>query len=347
MPEAASHEFRNDFVKAVRLAAAEALSPNGILMRQLDGIKKCPVFAGIRMPEGRICLLFRMPATVLRRLDFRMATRGFISDTIKSSFSEDHIDVIVRLADESFLDHFEMMAGDLISAAAEEDRPDALAGAVHFRLQQWRNFCNRLDNRLSLDQVVGLAAELKVLSFLIDEGVQPDAVVAAWMGPTGHQHDFRLAQFSIEVKSCQSRESLRITVSSSLQLEPVAGFPLYLAIVRVLRNDPSGISLNDLIETIRGRLRDGHHDSALLTLNSKLILVGYESTPEEQECFTKLLMETPKIFLVHEGFPRIKKEHVPSCVDKLSYTLVIPPGEQAICLPWIASDTQISRNGHS
>jgi hypothetical protein len=339
MPDAVLHEFRTAFVKAVSLAASDALSPNGILMRQLKEMKTCPVFAGIRMPVGRVCLLFRLPAAVLRHLDFRMATRGFSAETIKSSLSEDHIDVVVQLAGESFRDHFEMMAGDLLAAASEQIRPAELAGAVHFRLLQWRNFCNRLDNRLSPDQAVGLAAELKVLNFLIDRGVHPDAAVKAWMGPTGHQHDFRLANISIEVKSCQSKETLKITLSSSLQLEPIAGSLLYLAIVRVFRNDPGGVSLNEVVEATRSRLRDGHHNSGLMTLNSKLILTGYEAEPEEQESLMKMLMEEPRIFHVHEGFPRIRSEYVPSCVEKLSYGMIIPPDEQPVTPTWDPSDT--------
>ena len=314
---------------------SERKGTSGLFKRQLKDHPSCPVFVGLRLPDSFPSLVYRLPLEALRQNEFRMSTRGFQVESETTAENGQFCDVEVRLNDECFSEHFELMSTDLLSTTLTAESAGIAGTLLLDRLMMWRDFSATLNGAgLGLDKLVGLAAELVFLRTLLCADVSPNVAIQSWVGPSGHQHDFRLPQASVEVKSSRTVEAIKVTFSSTRQLEPVDDLPLFLAVVRIDMREPFGTCLPDLVREIRDLLRAGNHNSEIGIFNMKLITVGYNEGAEDYYSRIRFRADDPIFFPVRDDFPRIASDAVPNEVDKIQFRLSIPSSLSKVKPDW-------------
>lgn len=134
----------------------------------------------------------------------------------------------------------------------QEGKPFAVA--VRGVLETYHELLRGL-GRLSDREEVGLFGELLVLDRLIDE-IGESVAVSAWRGAISEEHDFGLPKDDVEVKTTMG-EGRRHWVGTATQLEPTVGRPLWLLSLQVTSAGAGGLSLPELIGSVRLKLIDG------------------------------------------------------------------------------------------
>jgi hypothetical protein len=105
---------------------------------------------------------------------------------------------------------------------------------------------------LSSESRLGLLGELWCLLRLIS--THGPSAIDSWIGPGGEQHDFRLDQREIEVKTAANAARTHV-IHGLQQLTASPGYKLYLLSLHLQpAGSGAGFSLCDLIENVRGTL---------------------------------------------------------------------------------------------
>jgi hypothetical protein len=188
-----------------------------------------------------------------------------------------------------------------------ESTGESLIDAIQDELAAWEALLSQppmLDRNLR----TGLLGELWVLwSVFRDLGVD---AIESWTGPLSEQHDFRLAEEDLEVKTTLST-SREHTISGVGQLVADGCRPLSVISVQLkpAGNGP-GVSLNEAVEKFRVRLAGDH--SALANFNRKIASAGYRHVESDRERYC--LRSRPQKIPVDELFPRLTAEDLSSIV---------------------------------
>ena len=133
--------------------------------------------------------------------------------------------------------------------------PAPRAADVSTWLQRLASLLSRLEQG-GRTRLQGLWAELLV----IREMGAPELLVRRWRPDSYERFDFLGGGFALEVKSCQDFE--RVHEFSLEQLRPPEGLEVWVASV-VVRRDPAGVSVLDLLGELEERLRDPVYRQAL------------------------------------------------------------------------------------
>ena len=211
---------------------------------------------------------------------------------------------------------FSIITDEVLSQIKENPtRPDYVCHQV---LERWRELLEREATSLpGLEKLIGLFGELWFLRELVKHDF---SAIRYWTGPKGHQHDFSLSKFAIEVKTTQSRYGLFIEIHGHKQLEPPENGQLYLVVVRVEQVVSSGESIPELIDSI---VSLGGDRQMLLSLLAQidLSLLAFDSYKD-----THFSMLERRIYEVNEDFPCITTKSfvgdtLPAGVIKLNYQI--------------------------
>jgi len=189
--------------------------------------------------------------------------------------------------------------------------PDALAGA----LERFRLLFERSEYPVSGQQIAGLMAELVVLEWLLEEGIE---AVTGWAGPFGAAHDFTFGSIHAEVKALPASGERRIKVSSINQLEEPAGGSLYILGVRVGWG-------SETIEERYERVRCLVSPDRITDLERRMEAAGCPVPIEGPWNALKLCVGTPEAWRVSNGFPRLVPSllaggEVPKGISEVQYT---------------------------
>jgi hypothetical protein len=182
----------------------------------------------------------------------------------------------IACLDQELHPEFDEVVLDILETIQGADQP-AVAAAES--LARWRRlFRSRLVRGLSMEARIGLFAELSVLIALTEaDSALP---IEMWRGPLREPHDFELKSRCIEVKGLAER-SERFTVHGWEQLDRHDERPLDLILVNVV-SDPTGLSISNLVETLRKRVESP------TTLRARLLAAGWDETiaTADDETFT-------------------------------------------------------------
>lgn len=159
----------------------------------------------------------------------------------------------------------------LYAEAIDELGPEPATSDVANWLQRLADLLSRLEQE-GRKRLQGLWAELLV----IREFGAPELLVRRWRADPHERFDFLASAFALEVKSCQDFE--RVHEFSLEQLRPPAGLESWV-VSAVLRRDPMGLSVLDLLKDIEGRLTD----PALRQLLRELTLTTAGSALDEDD----------------------------------------------------------------
>jgi len=144
----------------------------------------------------------------------------------------------------------------VICAVADRVQQDAKSFAIAVRdvIETYHELLRGI-GRLSEQEEIGLFGELWVLHRLID-GLGEAVAVGAWRGAISEEHDFGLPQDDVEVKTTTG-EKRQHWVGTLTQLEPTLGRPLWLLSLQVTTAGVGGLSLPELVASLRLKIENG------------------------------------------------------------------------------------------
>lgn len=222
--------------------------------------------------------------------------------------------LVLSLEDSRRRDLFLTICGDVVSAAALAEKPDALDQFLA-RLAAWRQFLRDRNTGLSESDTVGLLGELFVLGKLLD--IDPE-LLSAWAAPDDGLHDFTLDGHALEVKSSIG-PAAAITISKLDQLETIGLRKLDLLHVRMIKS-PNGHSLSDIVAAVAGRLPN---EAARRAFGNALLRRGL--MPDDISAQTNLKVQLREVdaYTVSDTFPRLTRISLPVAIKEATYTLEV------------------------
>lgn len=166
--------------------------------------------------------------------------------------------------------------------------------------------------KLKKTEIRGLYAELCFLEHLI-ENTSPKAL-DHWQGPHNGLHDFVMENYSVEVKSYMSQQSVRIL--NERQLDPHSSNKLFLATFHI-QEDPSGISINEKIEILEKKFTGKLKLQFISTLNDS----GYFKT--HAIYYEKFLLKENlrSLYQINTNFPSTKVLNLNPEIFNIKYQL--------------------------
>lgn len=220
--------------------------------------------------------------------------------------------LVLSLEDGNRRDLFATICSDVVAAAAQAGRSQALAQFVA-RLDAWRHFLRDRRDGLSREETIGLVGELMIMEQLvaIENGLQ-----TCWEAPADGLHDFLREGRALEVKTSVG-PTTRLRISSLDQLEPAGLNSLDLVHVRLIEA-ADGRTLDSLLGDIEDRLPDeaSRRDFANALLRRGLM-------PDDASARTSLRFKLRGMdtYRVQEDFPRLSRAIAPAAVVEAVYQL--------------------------
>lgn len=180
-------------------------------------------------------------------------------------------------------------------------RGDTPEAAFRTTLANWKALL-RPTERMSDEQRLGMFGELLVLDRVL--AVKGAPAIAAWTGPLGEPHDFRIGTQEIEVKTTSSRKRIHL-ISSLEQLEPSPNRALHLLSIQLepAGND-AGLALPELVDHVRARLPASSVERQMFETS---LLVGWRFSDVHAPLYReRFQLRTPAVLLAVTGdLPRI------------------------------------------
>jgi hypothetical protein len=196
---------------------------------------------------------------------------------------------------------FLRLVADAVEELGEEPAADALS--------RWLQKLAALFTSLELDgrrRLRGLWAELLVMRDLGD----PQLLLRRWHADPRETYDFLGSDLAIEVKSCQDMD--RVHEFSIRQLNPSAELDVWIASL-VVRPDPDGYSVLDLLELIEGEIHDLTSRSAL---RSMVFAIGGSALEDDEQHRFDLAMGNSTLRLLSaRDVPSIREPLPPEVIE--------------------------------
>ena len=185
---------------------------------------------------------------------------------------------------------------------------------------EWKQLLrNPLDDRLSLEEIRGLVAELWFGFTYLCRRYSVSTVLTAWTGPMGSPQDFNFpGGRSFEVKSAFA-DTKAIRVSSADQLD-AGDRELTLAVVGVERSAfglPNALSLPSLLAEVEAKVRA---DASITDLYQRIDALRLSIADEYYSGFWFEIAELRR-FRVTPEFPAIRTSHLPAGVEGVTYSI--------------------------
>jgi hypothetical protein len=245
--------------------------------------------------------------------------------TIKTEYFEkifslkNHHFLIIRQEDEQSTEIFDSVLQNLVDHLVS-NKGESLFSNLYSVLDRWRTFFQRGGYRkLSEEQQRGLFGELWFINEWLDKfPVQPPLVVEQWYGPTKGRIDFKSKKCGLEIKTVGEKLSKTIKISNEDQLKlSDAISSIYLYVCFLEQSKTHGISLEDLVVQVRGKIAKRSERIALI-FNDFLTDLGFR---EEEYADILYFVEKIEAYEAKENFPRLLKEHLPRGISHVTYNI--------------------------
>ena len=244
-----------------------------------------------------------------------VSTRGLVLG--KSDEVKQYIDIQCRHSGGHRI--FDLLIADISDALTSET--SSVSEATLSVLDKWRRFWEKIPvQTLTRNEQTGLFSELWFLSKWLIPAVGVENAVDYWQGPFGGK-DFRVTDFSVEVKSSSADGGHIYSVNTIDQLDKDTETNLYLfglLLNKVLGGKECLVNEVDKIRNLLSGLpaQSDHFEEGLL-------LTGYSDFHAEE--YKKLCFEIREecLFEVRDNFPRLSRERIeiPSGIDQIQYTI--------------------------
>lgn len=215
--------------------------------------------------------------------------------------------------DAEFYDIFEVLCNDLVESSYEAKNQAEAISLLNQRLDAWTLLFKNYRG-MGRREIYGLAAELSFLREWLELGQS----INDWTGPNGASQDFinKKINKAVEVKATSS-DMMAVKISSLEQLD--FGGALYLCVYPINNcesSNPKAITIARLIK----ELKESMSDIDIVTLQKKLVLVGYISNEVEIEKYSFSIGE-PVYYEVSTGFPRLIKANTALEISNCHYDI--------------------------
>lgn len=275
---------------------------------RVPGLTRIDAFWG-RKPDGRLALLIG-----LRRVEDVPVELPTVRGVELLVLAADH-QLQLILEPSGDWEMFHALCLDLLSASNEGCDEAAALQLLMSRLLRWQRFLSKGPGKL-LDEreVRGLIGELLFLRDYLVATVGA-AAIDCWQGPLGLPQDFVFAGRLVEVKTFAAGSDPSVRIASAEQLTS-GDVPLFLHLVCLVRHD-DGLNLPDLVDDLRCRIVA--NQAASESFEDKLLTMGYVDLPDYRAM--SFAVTSVSNYEVHDGFPRLTTENIPSGVVDVSYSI--------------------------
>lgn len=215
---------------------------------------------------------------------------------------------------------FALLCEDLVESSRSIQDSSKAASFVLARFARWQKLMERGHSGL-LDEPAmrGLIGELLFLEHQAIPSKGLREAVNGWVGPTGAERDFRFPEQEFEVKTVHTGAH-RVLISSAEQLDIVdKGLDLFVVFLDSAEPDTHHEAFTPL--EIVSRLRDliESDSTALELFEARLMEVGFVTREEYGE--RAYIFRQFRAFHVTEGFPSIRRSHLPAGIGKVVWEL--------------------------
>ena len=218
--------------------------------------------------------------------------------------------LIILLQDKSFEEQFIKFIEIIIEKVHDEEDEELLIKTVINECFKWSLFLmSEKERKLKLHNQKGLIAELLFLKELFNK-LELSAALNCWTGPDKLTKDFILNNIGFEIKSIQTGNRNKVTISSYDQLDLIGLNKLFLVTYLLsagTKDNQFSFSLTDLVNEIR-ELLDYDQDSKF-NFEQKLTLAGYSDLDDYSECIF-IKSKNPSFYSVTGDFPSITTDNI-------------------------------------
>lgn len=174
-----------------------------------------------------------------------------------------------------------------------------------------------VESRLSFERQVGLLGELIAFKSIATE-LGSELAIDAWLGVASEEHDFRLEQLDLEVKTTTT-EHRHHWISSSTQLVPQQSRPLYLLSIQLTAATSTvGCTLSEFAKGLEQLLDD---ETQRARYRAHLENAGLEVAKPYLYPRSWSLRTPPAFFAVDKDFPSLVSEDVAQLIATPSQLL--------------------------
>jgi len=226
----------------------------------------------------------------------------------------------ISLLDERFVKVFIRFCDDVVLNSVDVDKNDILDYAFT-RWGLWREMFKETGKMLlSEERIKGLMGELLFLkNDLFPDG--ESKAVESWIGCLRNEKDFVTGTGWYEIKSIGTKRHT-VSISSIEQLESgsegLEGFLVVCRFTKTNRENPLGMSLNDLVLDIMGDISGPRVKERF---NTKLASAGYGYDPDYDEIRYEYVIT--EYYRVDEDFPRLRRNEIRKEIISAQYEISI------------------------
>lgn len=187
------------------------------------------------------------------------------------------------------------------------------------RISSWQSCLKESPEGMSGEKAAGLFGELRILTMLLDAGLDPMLCLDRWTGPANAIQDFQFDQVTIEVKTSRQTQPANVRITSERQLDTTTHNRLVLVHLSLdERADTSATTLPEGVAAVRALLGTG---KAGLTLDEQLVRYGYLDAHEHRYSNRSYAVRAIDFIDVVDPIPRLVEKDLPAGVGRVSYDL--------------------------
>ena len=268
--------------------------------------------------DGYRCLLLFLPPNI------EVKIKGIDKEKLSLAYLKNKNVIVIKLNDVDFLDLFNDLILSLYEKIKSINNAKKSSEELIYSFYKWADFFeDKINIKLSIEEVKGLFGELFVLNELLEDSsfVEVNSTLNAWKGPYDTTNDFVFDTKNIEVKTKEESKYF-VKISSEYQLEKEFDKGLELLIVSVKIDLINGESIHDLLIKIVKYLRANSGDSSIIykALNQK----GLTLESVKQYNNHKFIVIKTELYDCNiNGFPKLSVSNIPKEITGLRYKLRI------------------------
>jgi hypothetical protein len=280
-----------------------------------------PVHAAVACQGDARSIMFDIPVACLGLLNDLPATGGLSVELAPAlqGVSEGQRTLAVALEDRQFADIFSVFCADLVDGISS---CSAVQGAIVLllnRLERWQRFLGRASEGLSQQAQIGLFGELWVLREILVP-VCGIGMVETWCGAQRDPQDFVVPGIcAVEVKTTTAKSLSHVRIHGERQLDGTGLTCLFLACLRLHRDDSAGKTLNDLVDDLMQLAETAPEFSTLL--EQRISDAGWLERHRQRYVVNRFVVAERRFFSVEDGFPRLLRAALAAGIDEIEYRL--------------------------
>ena len=227
--------------------------------------------------------------------------------------------VTFSLLDNNYLEFFAYFCEDMINFTKSVNDINA-SKAICDRYIQWQlAFKKTKGQLLSFEEIKGLLGEMVFLKSKMFPKYGVETAIDSWTGGEKTIQDFYCNDTWYEIKATVSGSS-SVKISSVEQLDASTdGHLIVVALDKTSETDASRLTLNNVYEIILEKIPT---EEAKENFKNRLLAYGYVPLKEYDSFGFKYNGMTG--YTVNKDFPCLRKNAIPSSVQKANYELSLP-----------------------